>query len=865
LPTKENTMNKFQRALTWLLCCLLLALAPAYVGAQPANAPGANSFTGSASVPDRVTFTTTGSMNGVCQLHTATLLNNGKVLMAGGNNLQPDLASAHLYDPATGTWSTTGNMSDARRNHTATLLNDGKVLVTGGSSNGSYLASAELYDPATGAWTTTGSMNAAHYAHTATLLNNGKVLVAGGASGSSRLASAELYDPATGTWSTTGSTNAARYAHTATLLNDGKVLVAGGYNGSSSLASAELYDPATGTFTTTGSMNVARGGHTATLLNNGKVLVAGVGAELYDPATGTFTTTGSMNVARSSHTATLLNNGKVLVAGGYGGSYLASTELYDPATGTWSTTGSMNVAHTYHAATLLNNGKVLVVQGFNGFGDFVGTELGTLMPSNIFTGTLTLPSGWLTNTVISAQFVGTSSAAAINAGALSNDNMTWGSWITVTSDVTATTTWTVSGEGANKPVYLRLRDVNDQVATVVSGTVNVDTTAPQAQVNALSVFQTSKTFSVTWAGADVVSGSGTLVFVGSGLASIDVQFREGASGTWTDWLTATNAISATFSGQDGHTYFFRARAWDNAGNVSAYSSGDTQTTVDVTPPAPGSLIINGGALNATAISVTLSLSATDATSGVALASFSNDGTAWSAWQSYATQAGWSLLSGDGLKTVYARFRDVAGNVSSSVSNTIGLDTAAGAEYGVTINDGALFTNQIAVILTISARPGTAQVRVSNDGGFAGAPWEPYASRKAWAIVQPGGSYARVVYVRYKDLGGNVSATSQDDIILDVTPPVGSISVATPTVTSTLVIVTLHLNASDDVSGVGAMRLSDSQSFSGATWQAYSTTAVWPVTGEAVYVQYRDNAGNVSPVYSATLPGEHRVYLPVVVR
>ena len=134
--------------------------------------------------------------------------------------------------------------------------------------------------------------------------------------------------------------------------------------------------------------------------------------------------------------------------------------------------------------------------------------------------------------------------------------------------------------------------------------------------------------------------------------------------------------------------------------------------------------------------------------------------------------------------------------------------------------------------------------------------------KRGRLFSPAASYARVVYVRYKDLGGNVSSNYQDDIILDVTPPVGSISVATSTVTST---VTLHLNASDDVSGVGAMRLSDSQSFSGATWQAYSTTVVWPVTGEAVYVQYRDNAGNVSPVYSASLPGEHRVYLPVVMR
>ena len=105
-------------------------------------------------------------------------------------------------------------------------------------------------------------------------------------------------------------------------------------------------------------------------------------------------------------------------------------------------------------------------------------ELGTLIPSNIFIGTLTLPSGWLNSTAINAEFVGTLSAAAINAGALSNDNTTWGAWVAATSDVATTTTWTVSGEGANKPIYLRLRDINDQVATVVTGTVNVDLTRP---------------------------------------------------------------------------------------------------------------------------------------------------------------------------------------------------------------------------------------------------------------------------------------------------------------------------------------------------------------------------------------------------
>ncbi|MFZ1221315.1 MAG: kelch repeat-containing protein [Chthoniobacterales bacterium] len=229
--------------------------------------------------------------------HTATLLPNGKVLVAGGayNNrsviFNRDLTttSAQLYDPASATWTNTGSMTAERAGHTATLLPNGKVLIAGGywlDLQGSHsLASTELYDPATGVWTETGSFSSERVGHTATLLPSGKVLVAGGST-------AELYDAATGTWAATGSLATARSSHTATLLPNGKVVVTGGRTtGGSYVASAELYDEASGTWKSTGSLVTARSSHTATLLPNGYLLIAGGGtdttalasAELYGP------------------------------------------------------------------------------------------------------------------------------------------------------------------------------------------------------------------------------------------------------------------------------------------------------------------------------------------------------------------------------------------------------------------------------------------------------------------------------------------------------------------------------------------------------------------------------------------------------
>jgi hypothetical protein len=320
--------------------------------------------------------------------HTATLLPNGQVLVAAGA-LAIDIGgpfitnTAELYDPATGAWTNTGNLATPRKFHTATLLPNGKVLVAGGNDGNSPLNSAELYDPTTGTWSSTPNLNAP--VHTATLLSNGKVLVLEGYADADGhiTSSAELYEPATGTWTSTGAPKSARSFHTAILLPNGKVLVLGNNVDAIGFDTdfAELFDPATGTWSIASSLGRWHWDYTATLLPNGKVLVAGGralscgelcddaptnSALLYDPATEKWTSTGNLNTVREGHTATLLSSGNVLVVGGSDPGNRA--ELYDPATGTWSITASLNTARSGYSATLLLNGKVLVAAGISGSG-----------------------------------------------------------------------------------------------------------------------------------------------------------------------------------------------------------------------------------------------------------------------------------------------------------------------------------------------------------------------------------------------------------------------------------------------------------------------------------------------------------------
>ncbi len=275
--------------------------------------------------------------------HTATLLPNGNVLIAGGVDAGGTiLASAELMKGSVdGSLVGAAPMSVARASATATVLANGKVLVAGGiTAGGTVLASAEVYDPATNSWSpTANAMTSAHYNHTATRLNNGKVLVCGGQDGSGSVITAvcDLYDPTANSWSAGPSMLYARALHTATLLKDGKVFFAGGWNPNASatngwLNTTERYDPATNAFNSAHPLTVARGYHSAVMMGDGRVYIAGGfngkdlsanrgildTTEIYDPVSNTVVPGPTLDTRRMQTAATLEALGTVTMTNGLG-------------------------------------------------------------------------------------------------------------------------------------------------------------------------------------------------------------------------------------------------------------------------------------------------------------------------------------------------------------------------------------------------------------------------------------------------------------------------------------------------------------------------------------------------------------------
>ena len=361
--------------------------------------------------------------------HTLTVLEGprcgpscGKVLAAGGQRAAGELLdTAELYDPVARTWSPTGSLPRPRADQTATLLADGRVLVAGGriADGVGPSATADVYDPATGTWSPTGSMRLERGGHAAILLagpdcgsNCGKVLVAGGASdlegplgGGTTVV--ELYDPRNGTWELTGPLSLARSAPTFVVLlaepgcapRCGKVLLLGPKidqlrGGGSGNREAELYDPLSGLWTSAGSRvangnlgamaQLSDGSVLAVDTNNGQYTNLPRGADRFIPLTGVWTP-AKPPPYQGVELLIRLPGGRLLAPGGQG----TNPVLYRPGDDTWEVTDTLNEPRQGNHAVLLDcrstRGRVLVAGGHRaspegGF-SLAGSELYDRVPT----------------------------------------------------------------------------------------------------------------------------------------------------------------------------------------------------------------------------------------------------------------------------------------------------------------------------------------------------------------------------------------------------------------------------------------------------------------------------------------------------
>jgi hypothetical protein len=309
--------------------------------------------------------------------HTATVLRDGRVLVAGGFKKGPDgrsqiyFQSAELYDPKTQSFVRTGDMKMQRAGHTATLLPDGRVLLAGGFTDNGMSSSAEIYDPISGTFSLIGPMSVPRGDFTATLLPNGDVLLAGGGSVGATV-SAELFHPATNQFSSTGPLITPRVAHTATLLPSGKVLIVGGANNRTVLASAEIYNPESGSFTPAGTMKTPRYKHAAVLLKDGHVLIMGgsderdwrgkyKSAEIYDWRPGKFTSISDMVSQHFKFPGSVvpLGSGDILICGG-----CSVIETFNFLTKRFSPAATFDQPYYFGTASLLKDNSVLILGGY---------------------------------------------------------------------------------------------------------------------------------------------------------------------------------------------------------------------------------------------------------------------------------------------------------------------------------------------------------------------------------------------------------------------------------------------------------------------------------------------------------------------
>lgn len=692
-------------------------------------------------------FLPAASLPATFNLHTTTLLPNGKVLLVGAR--YGDL----LYDAALRTWTTTGNSYGPHSRHTATLLSDGKVLVAGGDPYCFAGPYARVYDPNLDNWRSTERTVSydCRYGHAAARLTDGRVLVTGGVDRYDHpLSETEIYNPVTDSWSSASSMQRLRHFHTATPITGGRVLVVGGdVAAGPATVAVEIYDAATNTWSYGPAPAVNLSGHTATSLADGRVLIvggAGAGmesAEIFDPVTNAWSPAGNAITARTWHTASLLPSGKVLVAGGTdgNGAELASAEVYDPETNSWSVAAPMYDQRKNHSAAVLQTGEVLVTGGNNSGVELATAELyspgalpeDTVAPSSVITSPVPGPTylNLITGTADDGAGTGVRRVeVSIDGGS------TWGTAIGTVSwqygALVPNGQYTVVSRAIDYAGNVEVPGAGVQVTVFAPLSIAVSTPVPGASVpgNFVTVTGTANSFRA--------------------FEKIEVTIDGGA--TWqvaTGWQNWSCALPSQPEG----SYTAQARVLDQAGNVALSAPvGFTIGAYDtVSPVTVAEIACLKGADGACTSNATITLQAADGDSGVSFTEYriGEDGN----WKNYSAPF---IITAQGGSRIYFRSVDRSNNREDTKTVEVDVKTPSWQDaglYGGRISQIA-FSSGYANDRTVFAAGAVDSIYRSVDGGTNWSPLsaEIFGHSQVRAIaVSPRYESDRTIFVGTSDL------------------------------------------------------------------------------------------------------------------
>jgi len=600
--------------------------------------------------------------------------------------------------------------------------------------------------------------------------------------------------------------------------------------------------------------------------------------------------TGSINISAGATYTTSQYVNTSLSASDVGGSGVSQMRLSNNNV-SW-TTWMPYAGGSTMTLSAGNGTKTLWVQYKDVAGN-VGTFTDTIIFDNTRpTGSISINGGAAgTSTLnVTLSMTAVDALSGVSSMRFSNNNSTWSTWETYAS----TKAWTLLSGSGTRTAYVQLRDNAGNVNTYSDAIIVTasDTIAPTGDIviNAGANFTNSMTVTLATPATDTG---------GSGLS----QMRFGNDNVnWSAWEPYAASKSWTVPAGDGPKMIY-VQYRDVVGNGVTYSDGITLDTVVPT----GSVWIDSGASVANTTAVTLALTAADTGgSGVSQMQLSNDNASWSTWEAYATSKAWTLSAGNGTKTVYARYRDVAGNVSTVCSDIIILDGSAvpvtAGSLGITgwtwvdANDGAsgpwatykIYVNDVLRGTKIAGPdstwacpqidlPSGGHIDITVDCGFSNYSWIFDEHRPAtYTLTLPAGTtrLEATTWIGFPDMGianewwddyedyytgvyipaGTISnITYTSSVFADTTAPTGSITVNGGAASTNVPGVSLGLSAADTGgSGISKMQFSNDNT-NWSAWETYAASKSWTLAAgngvKTVYVRYKDVAGNVSATYS----------------